>query len=510
MTLYGQEPEADLLGAFIAKLGSRVVVDVGAERGSFAQALLDAGADELHAIEPEPANAEALRRRFGGDGRVHVHEVAVSVADGELELHRSVDPTGAPVPFGHTLLERPDTDEIAWREKIRVDGRSLASLVDRGQIPRRVGILKVDTEGHDLAVVSALGGLDADVVMVEHWMDLPHSLGLCPWTTEEMVSTLAQHGFSHFAFIVHRGELVSLQWDDGDVPSGHMGNLIFVHDRVLGDVLSDVLACAVLLTRTIVELATVRSVAADDRLALIDELSRGHEAALKELQHDRDLQADAAVTRLEAIEKLKEERDLQGAAADEGRAAIKKLKHEHAAVVEELRLDRDLQAAAADERLAAIEKLKHERGVVVEELRRERDLQADAPEERLETIEELIRERQARTRAVEDLQANIEGLVRERDLQAQAAEERLGAIEALEAERDLQAEAAAERLATIEVLRAELELQSDAAAERLGRIEELTQERDLQATAAKQRLAAMEDVARERSRDTELPPEGWR
>jgi FkbM family methyltransferase len=274
VSLYGQEPEAWLLGSFISRLDRRSVIDVGAERGAFAREMLSAGSEIVHVIDPEPANAAVLRQRFSGDDRVAVHEIAVSDADGELELHRSVTPNGDPVTFGHTVLERPDTNEIAWRESFGVTARSLASLVDTGEIPARVGILKIDTEGHDYAVVAGMGDLAADVVMVEHWTDLPHSLGPCPWSLESMRSELRPRGFSHFAFIAHRGEFAALQWDDGDVPRGHMGNLVFLHDEVLERLLPTTLTLSSSLAKNAVEVGENYARAANDRLAVIRGLAQ--------------------------------------------------------------------------------------------------------------------------------------------------------------------------------------------------------------------------------------------
>ena len=294
MDLYGQEPEAGLLASFIPRLEYRSVIDVGAERGAFAEEMLRAGSDAVHMIEPEPGNVAFLREHFRDDTRVTVHACAVSDRDGQLRLHTSENPDGAPVTFGHTVLDRPDTDEIAWRETITVDARSLASLVEAGEIPARAGILKVDTEGHDLAVVAGMGAtLECDVVMVEHWSDLPHSLGPCPWSTEEMLSALRAHGFSDFAFIVHRGEFVILQWNDGVVPVGCMGNLVFLHDRVVEHFLPAVLACASSLAERAVALAEVQANEAHDRVVVIDELSR-----------ENDLLAKAAHERLAVIEDL--------------------------------------------------------------------------------------------------------------------------------------------------------------------------------------------------------------
>jgi FkbM family methyltransferase len=333
--LYTQEPEARLLGAFLSRLDRRSVIDVGAERGAFAEAFLSAGADEIYAIEPEPGNVAFMRKRFRDDARVRVLEYAISSADEQLGLHKSVDPSGAPVTFGHTVLERPDTDEIAWRETIPVTGRSLASLVAAGELPGQVGILKVDTEGHDLAVIEGMGELECDVVMVEHWTDLPHSLGPCPWTAEEMRSALRKRGFSHFAFIEHRGEHTILKWDDPEVPSGEMGNLVFLHDRVLELLLPSVVEAASMLTEQPIEKLALIEQDRRARMAVIERL----DAALKESEADRQ-------ARLELIEQLD--------------AALKESEADRQARLEAIeQLDTALEESEADRqaRLEAIEQL---------------------------------------------------------------------------------------------------------------------------------------------------------
>jgi FkbM family methyltransferase len=272
--LYGQEPEARLLGAFLSRLDNRTVIDVGAERGAFAQQMLHAGSGEIHLVEPEPENVAFLRAQFGGDARVTVHEYALTDRDAEtVELHKSVTPTGEPVNFGHTLLDRPGTEEVLWRDVVEVPARSLQSLVGTGELPGRVGILKVDTEGYDLAVVTAMGALECDVVMVEHWTDLPNSLGPCPWDSSDMVSTLGPRGFSNFAFVEHRGEFPLLRWNDGDPPVGSFGNLVFLHDGAVASLLPDVLECASALALSAVAVGEMYAEAATERMAHIEDLT---------------------------------------------------------------------------------------------------------------------------------------------------------------------------------------------------------------------------------------------
>jgi FkbM family methyltransferase len=274
MAFYGQDPELSLLSDLAARLDRKSMIDVGAEQGSLAHAMLAAGIEDLHAFDPHHDNAEGMRTRFADDPRVRVHELAISDSDGAGKLHVSSKPDGSPLSFGHTLLEREDTDEVAWRHTVTVERRSLGSLLDAGEIPGHVGILKVDTEGHDLAVVRGMGALEADVVMVEHWTELPHGLGHCPWSTQEMLDELEPRGFAHFAFVVHRGEFVTLKWDDGEVEPGAMGNLIFLHERVVGGLLPSILRSAGRLAEQAVQVGQMYMGAAVERLALVNELTK--------------------------------------------------------------------------------------------------------------------------------------------------------------------------------------------------------------------------------------------
>ena len=411
--LYGQRAEVDLCAAFITRLEHRSVLDVGAERGAFVEEMLRAGSERIFAIEPEPRNVAFLEQRFGPDKRVTLYPCAASDADGQLRLHLSEGPDGVPVTFGHTTLERPNTDEIAWRTTIPVQARSLASLAEKGEIPKRVGILKIDTEGNDLAVVNGMGAiLDCDVVIVEHWRDLPHSLGQCPWTGDQMIRALNGHGFSHFAFIVHDGEQTTLQWDDASVCPGQVGNLVFLRDRVLAQLLPNVIECAASLAKDAVRIAQERTRAADERLVVIGELTSAREqlesecsmrlAAIEEIGLDRDLLAQTAAERLAAIEKLTEEI----AELTHAQTRLATEAEERLAKIEEVSLERDLLAQTAAERLAAIEKLTEE----IAELTHAQTRLATEAEERLAKIEEVSLER---------------------DLLAQTAAERLAAIEKL-------------------------------------------------------------------------------
>jgi FkbM family methyltransferase len=323
MDVYEQNAELRLLSSLVSRVESPTMIDVGAELGAISEHLLAAGVESLHAFDAHPDNAGALSARFGDDPRVTVHQYAVSDGDGSAELHLSVGLDGATLPFGHTLLEREDTDEIAWSGQLAVERRSLSSLVEEGKVPSRVGLVKIDTEGHDLAVVRGMGSLEADVVMVEHWTDLPHGLGLCPWTPEEMIEALASRGFNHYAFLVHREELITVKWDDATVERGAMGNLVFLHDSALERLMPAILECASELAEHAVSVAQGYMLAAEERRALAGDLKQ---TASERLRLVRELEQTAgdrlalirrleqtAQLRLEALETTTEELERRSA-----------------------------------------------------------------------------------------------------------------------------------------------------------------------------------------------------
>jgi len=256
---YGQDSEIRLLAKILPRLTSRTVVDVGAQRGRFALAMLGAGAELAHAIEPDPRNLEWLRKQSCSDRRLTVHGLAMSTQDGDIELHLSRDAQGLPISVRPALQDRPRDGDKARRLTVRSQTRSLASLVATGEIPAHIGILHVDTESDDLAVIAGIGELDCDVIVVRHGPRLPAKLGSSPWATKRLVAALSPRGFGHFALFIHWDEFSALQWDESTIPAGRAGSLVFLHNRVVTDLLPYVLETSSSLGRTAAGLAERRS-----------------------------------------------------------------------------------------------------------------------------------------------------------------------------------------------------------------------------------------------------------
>jgi FkbM family methyltransferase len=229
-----QGAELSLIAALVPRLSERSAIDVGSERGAVAAFLREAGLDPIWLIEPFPDSAARLRERFDGDPGVHVLDVAAGKQDGTAELHLARDGSGASLDAFHTLHPESYGPDLAWGETVPVQVRSLDSLSAAGEVPGRVGVLKVDAEGSDADVLRGAAGITAEVVMVEFWGDLPETLGPCPFELGELRSLIEPLGPRRFLFVRHGPRHVEIgRWDTADPAEEEWGNLIFVADSLV-------------------------------------------------------------------------------------------------------------------------------------------------------------------------------------------------------------------------------------------------------------------------------------
>jgi FkbM family methyltransferase len=229
-----QGAELSLIAALVPRLSERSAIDVGSERGAVAAFLREAGLDPIWLIEPFPDSAARLRERFGDDPGVHVLDVAAGKQDGTAELHLARDGSGASLDAFHTLHPESYGPDLAWGETVPVQVRSLDSLSAAGEVPGRVGVLKVDAEGSDADVLRGAAGITAEVVMVEFWGDLSETLGPCPFELGELRSLIEPLGPRRFLFVRHGPRHVEIgRWDTADPAEEEWGNLIFVADSLV-------------------------------------------------------------------------------------------------------------------------------------------------------------------------------------------------------------------------------------------------------------------------------------
>jgi hypothetical protein len=69
----------------------------------------------------------------------------------------------------NALVECPIHREPQLKDDILVPVRSLESMVQKGEIPKRVGLLNIDTGGSTLQILRGMGSLQATVVIARFW-----------------------------------------------------------------------------------------------------------------------------------------------------------------------------------------------------------------------------------------------------------------------------------------------------------------------------------------------------
>lgn len=148
---------------------SSCLFDVGANRGAWtAAALRCLPRSHVVCVEPHPDLVDQLHQRFAHDGRVSIHGCALSDTAGTAPLY--LDPRDS---SGNSLVVRGTTTCLPSLDvPVRTGDQLLTELgVDV------VWLLKVDAEGHDLAVIRgfarALGTARIDAIQFEYnWLSI--------------------------------------------------------------------------------------------------------------------------------------------------------------------------------------------------------------------------------------------------------------------------------------------------------------------------------------------------
>jgi FkbM family methyltransferase len=149
--------EYALLDRFAATWpASPTIVDVGAYQGDWTREVLRrAPAATVHALEPVPATYVQLHEAL--DGRAILHNTAAGDHRGEGDI------TGPPEHPDMASLNPRDlsTVGLSAHHIATVPVTTLDALSEQHAIDR-VHLLKIDTEGHELAVLRGATGLLAD------------------------------------------------------------------------------------------------------------------------------------------------------------------------------------------------------------------------------------------------------------------------------------------------------------------------------------------------------------
>lgn len=232
------DPEIELLAHLLPTLPNPVLIDVGANVGRLAAELVDRGF-EVHAFEPFRESFAALERvADASGGRLHAHRLAIGGKDAEAELYVAEDRTGAAkwdTSLFHSTMRHPLGTDLGFGRSETVPMRTLATLARDGAIPTDAAVLKIDTEGADLAVIEGAGETGFPVVLTEFW-DGAHPFGReGHGDPGRLVSVMRERGYA-WHIMLFRVDETGEQGYASNVrvaPPTSWGNLVFFADFAL-------------------------------------------------------------------------------------------------------------------------------------------------------------------------------------------------------------------------------------------------------------------------------------
>jgi FkbM family methyltransferase len=128
--------------------GRMVIIDCGANLGLWTQmaceSLAAVGAQgDLHLFEPAPASHKAISDQFSGTDNITIHQLALSDSAGVAQFHL-VSPTGGTNSLVSVPSPATETIDVAT---------SRAEDYIAGLGIEHIALMKIDTEGHDFAVL---------------------------------------------------------------------------------------------------------------------------------------------------------------------------------------------------------------------------------------------------------------------------------------------------------------------------------------------------------------------
>ncbi len=156
-----QYPEIQALRRFLSAFAVDCVIDVGANRGQYATMLRrDAGfAGTILSFEPNPDIFAGLQRRAAADRDWHVFNIALSDFDGPASFNIMAADQFSSLKAPSDAQDAIFEGRNAVVRTVEMQCRRLDSLLpelDRAHSLTRP-FLKMDTQGHDLAVCEGAG-----------------------------------------------------------------------------------------------------------------------------------------------------------------------------------------------------------------------------------------------------------------------------------------------------------------------------------------------------------------
>ncbi|MFM2379143.1 MAG: hypothetical protein RLZZ143_1721 [Cyanobacteriota bacterium] len=233
---YFQDLDIELMTYLYSYLPHRLAVDIGANRGDVSSRLLQAGY-QVYAFEPFPPVIDKLKNRLGDHPNFRLFPLAIGSENQTQELHIATDETPdntyQDASFYSSLTKHSLSEGLVFTDTISVTVKTLASLHDGEELPKDIGLVKIDTEGFDLEVIKGMGNYRYPVVVAEFWdQNFPFGRSGAMNQLPDLVKAMKERDY-HWHLVIYR------IWGSSDVSyycnsayslDNSWGNVFFFQD----------------------------------------------------------------------------------------------------------------------------------------------------------------------------------------------------------------------------------------------------------------------------------------
>jgi FkbM family methyltransferase len=233
---YFQDLDIELMTYLYSYLPHRLAVDIGANRGDVSSRLLQVGY-QVYAFEPFPAVIDKLKNRLGDHPNFRLFPFALGSENQTQELHIATDETPdntyQDASFYSSLTKHSLSEGLVFTDTIPVTVKTLASLHDGEELPKDIGLVKIDTEGFDLEVIKGMGNYRYPVVVAEFWdKNFPFGRSGAMNQLPDLVKAMKERDY-HWHLVIYR------IWGSSDVSyycnsayslDNSWGNVFFFQD----------------------------------------------------------------------------------------------------------------------------------------------------------------------------------------------------------------------------------------------------------------------------------------
>lgn len=233
---YFQDLDIELMTYLYSYLPHRLAVDIGANRGDVSSRLLQAGY-QVYAFEPFPPVIDKLKNRLGNHPNFRLFPLAIGSENQTQELHIATDETPdntyQDASFYSSLTKHSLSEGLVFTDTISVTVKTLASLHDTEELPKDIGLVKIDTEGFDLEVIKGMGNYRYPVVVAEFWdQNFPFGRSGAMNQLPDLVNAMKERDY-HWHLVIYR------IWGSSDVSyycnsayslDNSWGNVFFFQD----------------------------------------------------------------------------------------------------------------------------------------------------------------------------------------------------------------------------------------------------------------------------------------